>query len=44
MFSWKVELLQLQNPDQKVKGILISWGAGPKVRRRCERYGVTLLD
>ncbi len=42
--SWKVELLQLQNPDKQVQGLFIAMGASEKVRQRCLEYEIELID
>jgi len=42
--SWKVELLQLQNPDKQVQGLFIAMGASEKVRQRCLEYEIELVD
>ncbi len=44
IFSFKVRLLELQNQDKKVKGILVCIGADESIRQECEQYGLRLVD
>jgi hypothetical protein len=43
-FSWKVELVQVQNPNKQVHGAFISLGASEEVRQRCTSLGIEFLD
>jgi len=43
-FVMKVELLRRQRPNQTVRGVFISPGAGEKMKQRCIEFGVELLD
>ncbi|NJN67437.1 MAG: hypothetical protein HC884_12355 [Chloroflexaceae bacterium] len=44
LFALKVELVAAQNPNQQVRGILISLGASDEVRQQCNEHGVLLLN
>ncbi len=44
IFAKKVELIQRQNPDKQVQGILISLGAKDEVKEYCAEYDIELLD
>ena len=43
-FARKVKLIQLQNPNKKVRGIIISPWASEEVKQCCAEYGLELLD
>ena len=43
-FARKVKLIQLQNPDKKVRGIIISPWASEEVKQYCAEYDLELLD
>ena len=43
-FSDKVKLIQHQNPDKQVEGILISPGATDEIKEWCAEYNIELLD
>lgn len=43
IFALKVELVQRQNPDKQVRGILICLAPPPEVRQRCLDYGLELV-
>ena len=43
-FAKKVELIQRQNPDKQVQGILISPGAKDKIKECCAEYEIELID
>ncbi|MDM8562772.1 TMEM43 family protein [Candidatus Marithioploca araucensis] len=44
IFSMKVKLIQLQNPDKQVHGIIISPWASEEVKQCCTEYDLELLD
>jgi hypothetical protein len=44
IFAMKVKLIQLQNPDQQVHGIIISPWANEEVKQCCTEYDLALLD
>jgi len=44
LFGMKIELVRLQNRDKKVQGILVSPGAGERIKKRCMEFRLELLD
>ncbi|MDM8559158.1 hypothetical protein [Candidatus Parabeggiatoa sp. HSG14] len=44
IFAMKVKLVQLQNTDKQVKGIIVSPGANEEVKQCCAEYGIALFD
>jgi hypothetical protein len=44
LFAMKIELVRLQNPDKQVQGILVSPGAGERIKKRCMEFRLELLD
>ena len=43
-FAQKIKLIADQNPDQVVKGVLISLGASDDVRQQCIHYEIELVS
>jgi len=44
LFGMKIELVRLQNQDKEVQGILVSPGAGERIKKRCMEFRLELLD
>ncbi len=44
LFSMKVELVAVQNPDKQALGVFISLEAGEEVKQQCAEYGLALVD
>jgi hypothetical protein len=44
LFAMKIELVRLQNTDKQVQGILVSPGAGERIKKRCMEFRLELLD